>query len=388
MSYYHINKKLTQMINTGFDKNNTKIDKNNTMINENNTSKMMTLIKDDSKMGTKRGNTKPISPSYKKNENIENTRFRQWVFTLNNYSNEEYNNLINYFNNNSKIKDYIVGKEIGEKGTSHLQGYFVLKNATTFNVVNKLCKRWHIEKAKGTANENYSYCSKDNDYVCKRTNYKIKPYTKKVIEKKLSNEEWTKQLYKFVLKEEYDNVKWKTWQKTILNIINDKPDKRSIYWVYDEEGNKGKSYLCKYIDLINTTENKGVIIANGTYANIANQTSKCLEDNIMPYSIICDIPRNSIKFCNINSLESLKNGHMYSGKYEGAKIIIPAVHVVIFSNEMPDITDMSIDRWNIFDLNKNKVIKYYYDDNKNIKELEIDMIKYMFNQVLKDIVKK
>lgn len=46
-------------------------------------------------------------------------RNRTWVFTLNNYTKEEEEALME-----SEYADYIVfGREVGEEGTPHLQGY-------------------------------------------------------------------------------------------------------------------------------------------------------------------------------------------------------------------------------------------------------------------------
>jgi len=45
---------------------------------------------------------------------------KSWVLTLNNYSDEEYGSLKQVLEN---LGDYILGKEIGESGTPHIQGY-------------------------------------------------------------------------------------------------------------------------------------------------------------------------------------------------------------------------------------------------------------------------
>lgn len=89
------------------------------------------------------------------------TRERDYVFTLNNYTKEEYESILKI-----KCKYLIVGKEKGESGTPHLQGYVYFANAKTFSAVKKaISKRAHIEKAEGTALQNRKYCSKDKDYV-------------------------------------------------------------------------------------------------------------------------------------------------------------------------------------------------------------------------------
>lgn len=88
-------------------------------------------------------------------------RTRNYCFTLNNYTNEEYELITKL-----KCKYSIVGREVGENGTHHLQGFIIFSNAKSFNATKKLLgKRTHIEPSKGTPYSNFKYCSKDGDYV-------------------------------------------------------------------------------------------------------------------------------------------------------------------------------------------------------------------------------
>jgi len=87
--------------------------------------------------------------------------FRNIVFTLNNYTQDEYDFLIN----NEMFSYMIIGKEIGDEGTPHLQGYACLKNRMRFNALKKqLGDRIHFEPRKGTHDQARTYCMKDGDY--------------------------------------------------------------------------------------------------------------------------------------------------------------------------------------------------------------------------------
>lgn len=87
---------------------------------------------------------------------------KAWCFTLNNWTADEFD-LIRY---SPKIKYLIMGREIGEQLTPHLQGYLTTKTAIRFSAVKKIVgPRAHIEKAKGNAQQNIDYCSKDGDFV-------------------------------------------------------------------------------------------------------------------------------------------------------------------------------------------------------------------------------
>ena len=44
-----------------------------------------------------------------------------------------------------------------------------------------------------------------------------------------------------------EEIKPRKWQQKILDIIQTEPNSRTINIVYDPEGGKGKTYLCKYL---------------------------------------------------------------------------------------------------------------------------------------------
>ncbi|AXQ65482.1 MAG: putative viral replication protein [Circular genetic element sp.] len=95
---------------------------------------------------------------------VLSTRCRHFVFTHNNYDPivlEQYRTIFN----TSEVKYAIFGKEVGENGTPHLQGYCSLQKRKTFDAV----KAWlpdgrHIEAAKGNAHQNRTYCSKEGAF--------------------------------------------------------------------------------------------------------------------------------------------------------------------------------------------------------------------------------
>lgn len=89
-------------------------------------------------------------------------RSRGWCFTTNNpteaHENEAYGLAW-------KVKYIVVGKEIGESGTPHLQGYIYYQDKKSFaQVQHDVPEGSHIEVARGTAQQNFEYCSKDGDF--------------------------------------------------------------------------------------------------------------------------------------------------------------------------------------------------------------------------------
>jgi len=85
---------------------------------------------------------------------------RRWVFTVNNPSIIEAKGVIDFLQTTAHYA--IFEPEIGETGTSHLQGYFHLKLQKTRSSIAKLpCfKRAWLAAAKGTEEQCMRYCSK------------------------------------------------------------------------------------------------------------------------------------------------------------------------------------------------------------------------------------
>lgn len=83
--------------------------------------------------------------------------------TLNNYTEDELNNLINIFNTDCKYA--VIGKETGESGTPHLQIYTEWNNTKSLNVIKKINNRLHCEERLGTKEQAADYCKKDGDYI-------------------------------------------------------------------------------------------------------------------------------------------------------------------------------------------------------------------------------
>lgn len=88
------------------------------------------------------------------------SRFRPWCFTVNNWNEDQYKKLqelpCNYM---------VIGKEIGDNGTPHLQGYLELENAKSFRALKKLLfEEIHLEARKGTAKQASDYTKKGGDF--------------------------------------------------------------------------------------------------------------------------------------------------------------------------------------------------------------------------------
>jgi len=62
-------------------------------------------------------------------------------------------------------------------------------------------------------------------------------------------------------------------------------------------------------------------------------------------TVIFDVPRDNGNKISYKSVESIKNGMIYSPKYESKYKLFNSPHIIIFANEPPQLEKLSIDRW-------------------------------------------
>jgi len=258
-------------------------------------------------INTGEGNTKPLPKSMKKVS-----------FTINNPPNTLIHDIIQTCTERGYF--YVIGEEVGESGTPHLQGYIEFGSAKAFSTVKKLLPRAHIERSRGDREQNRTYCKKGGKFF----------------------ENFPLTMQETVLKE-YDDVEWYDFQKMIIEMYDTEPCKRTIHWITDYVGNNGKSFLTRYMVV-----KYNVLLVNGKKADVFHQIAKRFEpEKENPFKmVIMDIPRHQAEFVNYGLLEEIKNGIIMSGKYEGGTFVFPIPHVIVLSNALPDYSKFSADRWN------------------------------------------
>jgi len=253
---------------------------------------------------------------------------KKWCFTFNNYKESEHEMIINLFSSNSS--KFIVGKEIGESGTPHLQGYIEWPRKIR-PISLGLPTAIHWAKARGSRADNLIYCSKDGNFI---TNCNVAKPIKCIDESKLYN-----------------------WQKVMLDILLENKNDRTINWIYDEDGNKGKSAFCKFMCM-----KHNAIMVDGKASDIYQALASYIEtEGTGPDIVLIDCPRHSINYMNYGAIEKVKNGHVFSGKYESKQLIFNSPAVCVFANSLPDFTKYSSDRWDVHTINDKKELEWYFD---------------------------
>ena len=247
---------------------------------------------------------------------------KRWCFTLNNYTVDECEQICSIC---SSFCSYaVIGKEVGDQGTPHLQGYIEFKTKRRPLSVFKFTKRIKWLKSKGSREQNLEYCSKDNLF------FSIG------LPKKLKSLACENNLF--------------PWQQTIIDIIREDPCDRAIYWFRGSKGGEGKTTFAKYLVRFHNA-----IILGGKCSDMKNGIIEYKKtNNDLPELIVLNIPRSfNSDYLSYTGIEEVKDMLFYSGKYEGGMIDGNCPHLIIFSNELPDLEKCSRDRWKVFDIEKN-----------------------------------
>lgn len=292
---------------------------------------------------------------------------RHWVFTVNNWTSADEQRLIAL----SQTADYLVfGYEEAASGTRHLQGYIIFNKKKRFTEAKTyLPEGVHLEVKRGSAKQAADYCKKDGVFK----EYGIVPssggnggafarFTEWVTEhynvhgRAPNDREIARQFpglfvrYSRKLKELathtlpppmlQDGTELRTWQLELENLLLCEPNDRSIMFYVDREGGKGKSWFMRY--LITAYPDRVQLLSVGKRDDIAHAVDE--SKDIFLFSV----PRNGMQFFNYTSIEQIKDRVVFSPKYDSStKVLTKVPHVVVFSNEMPDLTALTEDRFHI-----------------------------------------
>jgi hypothetical protein len=147
------------------------------------------------------------------------------------------------------------------------------------------------------------------------------------------------------------------WQRKLLEICDQEPDDRSIYWIYDEKGNTGKSSFSKFLKQhkCEGSEYSWLALSNiGKQQDNYHVIAEALKSGWNGWGAVVDLSRSYETSWSIYStLEALKNGSITSTKYMGSTVNMAAPHVIVFANWWPNTTKLSLDRWKIYELLEN-----------------------------------
>ncbi len=309
------------------------------------------------------------------------------------------------------VQYYIFGKEVAPNtGTLHLQGYMELKKQMSLSAVKRVlgCNHAHIEIRRGNQDQAIDYCKKEDlsplefgspklngvrhdrrqKYEEKREIIgfaidEIKEYfedSSKTLDDLIVNKPavysmqriWAEKYYGILKKRENITIleEWAEEQKLNEKQLEleqhlENQDSRQITWVSDPVGNSGKSFYTKYL----VSKGKTIRFTNGKSADIAHAYNG---EEI----VVFDLSRCIEGRFNYGICEDLKNGMLFSGKYNSrSKIYATPPRILVLANWMPDKAKFSADRWDIIDWTPERE----EEEEKQSEEQRLGCFGYLMN---------
>lgn len=248
----------------------------------------------------------------------------------------------------------------------HWQGFVRFKKNYTYRQAweqLQVTNNGKMFKPKGTDEQNRKYCTKMESRIdgpweygtCgkrqgERTDIAEALETAKTHGIKRAAEEHGNTMVKYhkgiewvlrtLAKPEVDKDEWKdwqprAWQARVLERLKTPPVKRTIWYFHDADGGQGKSTLARYLAM----EMKAALF------DITSGKDVAYAWNGEPI-VIFDLARAQTKSEAVNwsTIEKVKDGCLFSGKYESTMKIFKVPHVLVFANHLPPEDTYSKDR--------------------------------------------
>jgi len=279
------------------------------------------------------------------------------------------------------MKYLLYGRETcPETGREHLQGYVQFKKKQSIAGAKKIFgdNTIHFEFAKGDYEENYKYCTKTRECDdCPNVFFERGEPTRKkgqrndileVVRRIEGGNELKDLMFDpevcdtvarcmpFVrqcvadfkagkglkaMRDKMESASLRSWQQGVVSIVDAEPDTRAVYWYWDHAGNTGKSFM---VDWLVAMKN-AVVFTHGKMHDIAHAYNH--------QKVVCfDLSRTQEEKLDAvyMAMECLKNGRMFSGKYESTTKIFEVPHVFVYANFAPDKAKLSADRWKVTEI--------------------------------------
>ena len=294
-----------------------------------------------------------------------------WCFTWNNPP-DDYDELLKgMYDDDEKDLEYVVyGRETGESGTFHLQGFVqfgtpLLNSELANNGPAQRLFQAHWTKARRVEKAR-KYCMKDGDFTelgafymrqGKRTDIhdfqlacRAGGMTKKIAME--NHPDVCAKYWQFVVryidmcrpKPTLPEYPFFPWQKVLKHHLqNDEPDPRQIVFCVDTVGNMGKSWFC--LRMLTELSPRVQYI---TPSKVENMSYAMAEDDID--IMLVDCPRSRQELFQYDFVEYVKNGVVFSTKYESRLKFYKPCHVVVMMNQYPDYDKLSRDRFLVITL--------------------------------------
>jgi hypothetical protein len=136
------------------------------------------------------------------------------------------------------------------------------------------------------------------------------------------------------------------WQAQMRDLVSAPPDDRFIYWIYDPIGNSGKTKWCKYM----AYHHGAIALAYGNSEDLLNLVYKFQNRSLYLFDLTRTKPSIFSSQDLYSVMESVKNGLYINTKYETGIVMANPPHVVVYSNQVPELEALSLDRWKVYEM--------------------------------------
>ena len=152
-----------------------------------------------------------------------------------------------------------------------------------------------------------------------------------------------------------ENVILRPWQENLLQYI--KPTNRDVIWVIGKKGNEGKSWFQDYME--SKFGWSKVIAGMDIKLKKSSICHALTKRSLMTTDIfLFDVGKaQTDDGVNYELLEKIKNGRILAAKFDSKELKFHTPNtVVVFSNEKPDVKQLSKDRWKIFHIKDDDLV--------------------------------
>lgn len=293
----------------------------------------------------------------------------RWVFTLNNYTTHHVDHYTQVLSDTTKVRYGTFGREVSTTGTPHLQGFVIFNgNKRLSSLLTLFGPGPHWEIARGTSLQAKVYCQKDGDYEefgtfpaqqGRRTDLEdlvawidefISTNGRAPVSVDFAKEHpcaFVKYPRLIKLAEERFSMRSleegppNVWQGELEAELKNEADDRKVIFYVDPEGGNGKTWFCRYY-LSNYQD--------GQMLGVGKRDDMAYAIDPTKRVFFVNVPRGGMEYLQYTILEQIKDRMVFSPKYESKlKIFAHKCHVIVFTNEEPDMNKMSGDRYEIRD---------------------------------------
>jgi len=292
------------------------------------------------------------------------SKSRRFVITINNYT-EDHEQAFAEFCEGPSVVYGVAGREVAPTtGTPHLQCFIILQSPQRFSFIQRaLGSNIYLEVARAKSCDAAAYCKKEGDF----DEYGTLPDSQGKRSDIDEFKDWVMGLddtpsersvarhfpslylrYRQALLDLVGHLRPQPefgggddlygWQSELRHRLSGGADDRTVEFIVDTGGNKGKSWFVRFMLTKQPDDVQALSVGKRDDLAYAIDASKSI--------FLFDVPRGCMEYFQYPVLEQLKNQVIFSTKYQSQTKLLPTkVHVVVLCNEEPDMNAMTEDRY-------------------------------------------